>query len=190
MIEAIPDSLSSLEAETERLGFPMASVRQTGALLRTLVASKPGGQILELGTGTGLSSCWLLDGMDKTARLQTVDNDEKVLDVARQNLGKDPRITITCADGGEFLASLGRDKFDMIFADAWPGKFSHLDLALDRLSFGGLYVIDDLLPQPSWPEGHAPRVPKLVAQLKARVGLAIVELEWATGILIATKVRR
>ena len=189
MIEEIPDSLFAIEGETERLGFPMASERQTGALLRTLVASKPGGQILELGTGTGLSGCWLLDGMDMASTLQTVDNDETVLDVARRYLGKDPRITITCAEGGDFLASLGNKKFDMIFADAWPGKFSHLDLALDRLSMGGLYVVDDLLPQPSWPDGHAPRVPELVAQLKGRSELAIVDLEWATEIMIAARIQ-
>ncbi len=183
----IPTTLPSIEEETEKLGFSMASERETGSLLRALAASKPGGRILELGTGTGLSGCWLLDGMDTDSRLTTVDNDQQVLRVARKYLDDDPRIRIVCLDGGEFLESLADERFDMIFADAWPGKFSHLDLAIDHLSHGGLYVIDDLLPQPSWPDGHAPKVPKLVAELKQREELAIVELEWATGIIIATK---
>jgi predicted O-methyltransferase YrrM len=183
----IPTTLPSIEEETEKLGFSMASERETGSLLRALVASKPGGRILELGTGTGLSGCWLLDGMDTDSRLTTVDNDEQVLGVARKYLDDDPRIRIICSDGGEFLESLTDERFDMIFGDAWPGKFSHLDLAIDHLSHGGLYVIDDLQPQPSWPDGHAPRVPKLVAELKKREDLAIVELAWATGIIIATR---
>jgi len=40
--------------ESEELGFTMGSEPRTGALLRTLAASKPGGRFLELGTGTGV----------------------------------------------------------------------------------------------------------------------------------------
>jgi len=186
---SIPNTLPFIEDATKSLGFAMASERNTGALLRVLAASKPGGKLLELGTGTGLSACWLLDGMDTEAHLLTVDNDESVLKVARQYFGEDPRITITCADGGEYLESLNGQKFDLIFADAWPGKFFDLDVALALLNLGGIYVIDDLLPQPSWPDDHAPKVPKLIAALQARKELVVVEMEWATGILIATRIQ-
>ena len=53
--------------DTEELGFTMASEPKTGALLAVLAASKPGGQFLELGTGTGLGTAWLLSGMDADA---------------------------------------------------------------------------------------------------------------------------
>jgi hypothetical protein len=52
----------------------------------------------------------------------------------------------------------------------WPGKFSYLDKALALLHPGGLYVIDDLQPQPNWPEGHAPKVPALMSDLERRTG--------------------
>ena len=185
----LPAELTRIEDATKRLGFAMASERDTGMLLRVLAATKPGGRFLELGTGTGLSACWLLDGMDADARLLTVDNDEAVLTVARENFGDDPRVTITCGDGAEILGSLAGEQFDLIFADAWPGKFSHLDNALGLLATGGIYVIDDLLPQPSWPDDHAPKVPKLLAELRARDDLELVELNWATGIAIATRVK-
>jgi predicted O-methyltransferase YrrM len=54
----------------------MASEPKTGAFLAALAASKPGGRLLELGTGTGLGAAWLLAGMDAAARLDTVDADE------------------------------------------------------------------------------------------------------------------
>ena len=68
-------------------------------------------------------------------------------------------------DGEAFLRDAS-GSFDLIYADAWPGKFSHLDEALGLLAAGGFYVIDDLLPQPNWPEGHAPKVPALVDDLE------------------------
>ena len=132
----VPAALAYIEDETQQFGFPMASERDTGALLRTLAASKPGGRLLELGTGTGLSTCWLLDGMDEHSRLLSVDNDDAVLAVARTHLGADTRLTITCADGEEYLDSLHGQSFDLIFADTWPGKFFALDNALNLLKGG------------------------------------------------------
>ena len=70
-----PPALHWLQRETKALGFDMASEPRTGALLATLAASKPGGRFLELGTGTGFGTAWLLSGMDDASRLETVDVD-------------------------------------------------------------------------------------------------------------------
>ena len=51
----------------------MASVPRLGALLRALVASKPGGRFLELGSGTVHGTACLLSGMDAASHLDTVD---------------------------------------------------------------------------------------------------------------------
>ena len=58
-----PAVLRQLERESEAIGFRLASEARTGTLLRTLAASKPAGALLELGTGTGVGTAWLLDGM-------------------------------------------------------------------------------------------------------------------------------
>src|SRR5438067_1197333 len=71
----LPHSLEAIRRDTEQLGFTMASEPRTGSLLRTLAASKPGGRFLELGTGTGVGTAWLLDGMDATSCLESVDTD-------------------------------------------------------------------------------------------------------------------
>jgi len=62
-----PKHLEAIIEDTNRLGFKMASEPKTGALLSVLAASKQGGKILELGTGTGISATWLLNGMDKNS---------------------------------------------------------------------------------------------------------------------------
>ena len=82
-------------------------------------------------------------------------------------------------DGAAFLKSSVPDEFDLIYADAGPGKFTHLDLALSLLRMGGIYLVDDLLPQESWPEGHAPKVPALIADLAQRRGFVSTQFSWA-----------
>jgi len=165
----------------------MASEPKVGALLATLAASKPGGRFLELGTGTGHGTAWLLFGMDSTSSLDTVDSDPGVLMVARRHLAADSRVTFHVMDGAEFIRQAARGQFDLIYADAWPGKFSHLDEVLALLRNGGIYVIDDLLPQPNWPDGHAPRVPILVDSLEQRSEFVTVKLAWASGLMIVVR---
>jgi predicted O-methyltransferase YrrM len=186
-IEPIPPVLEAIEKDTVALGFSMASDHQTGSLLRMLAASKPCGSLLELGTGTGLSAAWILDGMDSRSTLATVDNNQAVVDVALRHLGTDPRIKFNVSDGAMFLEEISGGAFDMIFADTWPGKYDHLEEALTLLKPGGLYVIDDLLPQPNWLAGHAEKVPVLISALEAREDLVLTKLGWSTGLIVAVK---
>lgn len=182
-----PGALEAIHNDTEELGFTMASEPRTGALLSALAASKPGGRLLELGTGTGVGTAWLLAGMDADARLETVDTDAHVVAVARRHLAMDSRVTFHLMDGIDFIDRCPKDQFDLIYADAWPGKFVHLDETLSLLRVGGLYLIDDLLPQANWPEGHAPRVPALVESLEHRSEFASVKLGWASGLMLVVR---
>jgi len=182
-----PKVLEAIYKETKELGFAMASEPTTGALLAALAASKPGGRLLELGTGTGLGTAWLLTGMDAGARLDTVDIDANVVAVARRHLAADSRVTFHIMDAAEFIAHSAQSQFDLIYADTWPGKFSHLDQALALLRAGGIYFIDDLLPQTNWPEGHAPKVPPLIEALEHRPEFTTVKLSWASGLMLVVR---
>src|SRR6188508_2829021 len=98
-----PPKYDRILARSEALQFTMNSDVLTGALLRTLVRAKPGGSLLELGTGCGLGTCWLLDGMSTGSRLITVDIDPRAQAVAREELEPDDRLTFVLGDGGKFL---------------------------------------------------------------------------------------
>lgn len=182
-----PKSVPAIWADTRASGFTMASDPLTCSLLRTLAATKSSGRFLELGSGTGLSTAWLLDGMDSESHLTTVDNDESLLTILKRHLGADPRLNVVCIDGDDFLRSLRGERFDFIFADTWTGKYRLLDDALELLNPAGLYVIDDMLPQPNWPEGHAAKVANLVATLEQLEGFRVTKLSWASGVVLATK---
>jgi predicted O-methyltransferase YrrM/GNAT superfamily N-acetyltransferase len=182
-----PPALDAILAETAALGFTMASEPKVGAFLAALAASKPGGRFLELGTGTGHGTAWILAGMDASARLETVDTDPDVVAVARRHLAADSRVTFHVMDGAALIGQSSPDQFDLIYADAWPGKFTHLDEALALLRAGGMYVIDDLLPQPNWPDGHAVNVAALIESLEAHTGFITVQLAWASGLMIVVR---
>lgn len=185
-VHNLPSGLAEIQKHSEGIGFSMPSDLQTGALLRTLVGSKPNAHVLEIGTGTGLATAWLLAGMDANSTLISIDNESTYQAIADQFLGRDSRLNLVCTDAGDWLERQDQP-FDLIFADAWPGKYANLNAAINSLKPGGLYVIDDMLPQPNWPAGHGDNVTALVDDLEKRTDLQLVKLAWSTGILIATK---
>jgi predicted O-methyltransferase YrrM len=185
----IPSIYPQLLAKSAEIGFTMPSDLYIGTFLKTLIRSKPGGVFLELGTGIGLSLCWMIEGMDKAAHLTTLDNDPELTAIARHFFGEHAQLDILCEDGGEWIKNYQGPLFDLIFADAWPGKYFDLDETLDLIKPGGFYVIDDMLPVPNWPEGHAAKAAALIATLEARTDLQLTKMNWSTGIILATKVQ-
>ncbi len=185
-----PYAVDRILVDGAKVGFSMASDLVTGGLLRVLAASKPAGKFLELGTGTGHGAAWLLDGMDNRSTLLAVEQDERALDVAQRHLGNDRRIQFRLGDGGVLLESLQDQAgtFDLIFADTWPGKYTHLKEVLALLKLGGIYIIDDMLPQPNWPAEHPAKVDWLVDTLENRSDLQITKLHWSTGVMIGVKI--
>ncbi|HVW94488.1 MAG TPA: class I SAM-dependent methyltransferase [Mucilaginibacter sp.] len=182
-----PSAYQAIKEATEASGFTMPSEVLTCSLLKTLAASKPGGRFLELGTGTGLSTTWILDGMDGAATLVSIDNDETLLSIAKENLGVDKRLKLICTDGAEWIKQHTGQKFSFVFADTWPGKYLLLDEVLDMLEKGGLYIIDDMLPQHNWPTGHAEKATALLDYLDSREDIVLTKMGWSTGIVIITK---
>jgi predicted O-methyltransferase YrrM len=185
--QQFPTAYSAIDEATKLSGFTMASDVLTCSLLRTLACSKPAGKFLELGTGTGLSTSWILDGMDADSTLTSVDNDPTFLEIAQSFLGNDRRLKLVCSDGGEWMEKNKNQKYDYIFADTWHGKYLLLEDALSMLHKGGLYIIDDMLPQPNWPDGHQEKVINLVSALEKRTDLSLTKQVWSTGIIVAVK---
>ena len=185
--QQFPRTYNDIIEATNLSGFTMASDVLTCSLLRTLAASKPSGKFLELGTGTGLSTAWILDGMDTASSLISIDNDAAFVEIAKRYLGNDNRLNSVVSDGGKWIEENKTQKFDYIFADTWHGKYLVLDEALSMLNKGGLYIIDDMLPQPNWPEGHQEKAINLISYLEKRDDLLLTKQVWSTGIIIAVK---
>jgi len=134
-----------------------------------------------------LSTAWILHGMDSSSFLTTIDSDEDVVSIAKKHLGNDDRAKFIVGESGELIENTEPNSIDFIFADAWAGKYSHVEKTLSLLKTGGIYLIDDMLPRDSWPEGHNEKANNLVHYLENRDDIIMTKMSWLTGIVFCTK---
>lgn len=66
-------------------------------------------------------------------------------------------------------------------------KYLLLNEVLDMLNKGGFYIVDDMLPQSNWPEGHQEKAVKFIKYLESRSDLALTKQTWSTGMIVAVK---
>jgi hypothetical protein len=68
-----------------------------------------------------------------------------------------------------------------------PGKYDLFEETIALLNSNGFYIIDDMLPQPNWPEGHDKKAEAFIQQLEQRNDLLVTKMNWSTGIMIVVK---
>ncbi|GAA1651850.1 hypothetical protein GCM10009733_056220 [Nonomuraea maheshkhaliensis] len=186
----VPPLSAKAQAIADKGNWRLSSDRQTGALLRTLAASKPGGRILEIGAGVGVGAGWLLAGMDAAARLTTLELFPGLAQACASVLAEDDRAEVVRTDAVDWLTAYSGPPFDLVFVDTTILKFDRRDLVFAHLADGALLIADDLLPQEKWTEAHYPRVERFRAEILAEPGLVPTLVDWASGILIASYRKR
>lgn len=141
----LPVLVRRAQAEAARLGAEASCSLEAGRWRRTLAAARPGGHLLELGTGLGVGAAWLLSGMDPAAHLITVEQNAERAQAAWQLLRADRRAEVLHGDGCDVLS---RVPFDLIVAGCTTVKrdMTALDRLVAALRPGGQLVVDDLTP--------------------------------------------
>ena len=169
----------------KKAGFLLSSDDHTGSLIRTLAAAKPGGRLLEVGTGVGVGAAYLLAGMDAAARLITLERGPALANAARTLLAGDDRVAVITADAVEWLTAYHGPPFDLVFVDTTVAKFQRRDLLYRHMAPGALFIADDLLPQEKWTEAHGPRVERFRREILAEPGLVPTLIDWGSGLVVA-----
>ena len=131
----------------------------------------------------------MVDGMDHNSKLISVDNDPKLCNIVKSYFDHNQRVNIVCSDGKKFIKNYRGKKFDLIFSDTWPGKYSMIYETLLLLNHGGMYIVDDMIIQANWPEDHQGKVDDLIQYLENRDDLTLTKMNWSTGVIIATKIK-
>ena len=157
--ERLADYLASLEPAADRLLVQIETKaredripiirKETGALLKTLIAALQPEQILEVGTAVGYSSLLMANVMPREGHITTIENYEKRIPIARENFrraGMEERITLLEGDAGEIIQNLPKAAYRFIFMDAAKGQYPEFLVAADDiLKPGGLLVADNVL---------------------------------------------
>ena len=115
------------------------SIPEVQRLVATLVASKPGGRIAELGTSYGDGAKAILAALPPMTSFVTVEVDPDRAAQARAALAG-TEAEVLEGDWRDALADRG--PFDVIFADGGVGY----DRVIDLLAPGGILIKDDLTP--------------------------------------------
>jgi demethylmenaquinone methyltransferase/2-methoxy-6-polyprenyl-1,4-benzoquinol methylase len=162
----------------------------TGRLLAVLAAAVPAnGRVLELGTGTGVGTAWITDGLrDRTdVEVVTVEIDAATAALAAQ-FPWPSWVRLVTGDAMEVTRRAG--SFDLIFADAQGGKWEALDTTIAALRPGAHLLVDDMTPAEFADDYHARKTSEVRARLLTHPDLTSVEMAWSTGLILCTRRRR
>jgi predicted O-methyltransferase YrrM len=183
----VPELVAKAQAIADEAGFLLSCEPRTGGLLRTLAATKPGGRILEVGTGVGVGTAWLLAGMDDRASLVTLEIDEEAADIVRGLFAGEPRVEVVHVDATKWLQAYDGPLFDVIFVDTTVTKFDRRDLLLRCMSPGAILIGDDLVRGPTWTEQHPARVDRFLDEITREPELVVTLMRWASGLVVAAR---
>jgi predicted O-methyltransferase YrrM len=121
-----------------------------GAIVRTLAAAIVAKNVVEIGTGAGVSALWLLDGMHPDGVLTSVDIEAEHQLIAKDAIsqaGVAPnRVRLINGRANEVLERLTESAYDIVLIAGKPMELSaNISRALTLLRTGGVLIIDRAL---------------------------------------------
>ena len=155
-IESIPDGLpeylTDFEIENIKENIPIIR-KGSQRLIRFMLEMKKPLNILEVGTATGFSSVFMLEFLNKNAKITTIEKMEERAAKAEENFkkfDKNKQITLIKGDAADILSELAsKDKtYDFIFMDAAKGQYiNFLENIKKLLVSGGILITDNMLQE-------------------------------------------
>jgi len=168
-----------------------------GAVLRMLCAAAGARTVVEVGTGAGVSSLWLLRGMRPDGVLTVLDTDPEQLRAARRALadaGVPPgRTRMIFGTPAEVLPRLSPGAYDVVVCAGPPAEYAaHLDAVVGLVRAGGTLACHGLLAGDRIGD-RAARDPQTVAwrelarAIREDEALTSAVLPIGAGLLVATR---
>ena len=167
----------------------------TGAVLRLLAATSGGKAVIELGTGAGVSSLWLIGGLQPTGILTSVDCESEHQRLAKASLAEagvpSGRARLIGGRALDVLPRLSDAAYDLVFCDAARSEnLDYLDAALRLLRPGGLVVFAGALAggrvaEPSVRDTDTVAMRELAKAVRDETRLVTAAVPVGAGLLVA-----
>lgn len=153
----LPEWLYKIYRQTNLrvLNGRMCSGPVQGELLRMLTLMIKPARVLELGTFSGFSSLCIALGLSSDSRLDTIEADDELESVIRNNYYSAPveisnKITLHIGNALDIMKGFSPQSFDMVFIDADKREYSaYYQAVFPLVKVGGFILADNTL----W-DGH------------------------------------
>ena len=155
--------------------------------MAVLVRQITQGIILEVGTGFGVGSSWILSSIAPTVKFITVDNSKERIEATANNI-RHHQAEFICGDWKEVIE---KGPFQFIFADAAVAKTIEGELLFNTLNIGGMLFMDDFTPEEHFPEEWKGKPDKVREYWLNHNGLLATEiyLTPTSSAILATKIK-
>lgn len=163
-----------------------------GQFLSLLVSLRQPKRILEIGTGSGYSTLWLLRWLGEGGRIVTLERDEARYRESLALFYQKP-IDVFHVDAMDFLRAQ-HDMYDMVFLDCEKRLYPELwPLIRTRLREGGIVVVDNLFGSSLLQTREAPLPARDALECFYHMVMSdtlyrVFALPWEDGILVAQRV--
>jgi len=189
VLAGYPPAVADAKRRAHELRFVKSCEDQVGRLLAVLACAVPsGGRILEIGTGAGVGTAWIAAGLGERTDIEvvSVEIDAGLSDAVRR-WPWPAYVRIVTADALEALGTLGT--FNLVFADAAPIKYGHIESVLKALCPGGLLILDDLRVGKRTDEVQRAEKDALRSKLLGHPEVQAVEIDWSSRVVLVAKSR-
>lgn len=141
--------LTKIEQNAIKDNVPIIRKEMESFLRVMLTISKPL-NILELGCAIGYSAILMSEYMPENCKITTIENYDKRIPIARENISKARRgsdIELIFGDALEIVPTL-TEKYDFVFMDAAKAQYiNFLPPVLEVMNQGGVLIADNVLQE-------------------------------------------
>jgi len=180
--------LSNARAKSTDLGLNPIG-QGVGALLKFLASTIDASNVVEIGTGTGVSGLWLFRGMNSAGVLTSIDSDQERQRAAKEifsEAGIAPnKIRLIAGRALEVVDKLTDNAYDLMFINGDKLEFETLfEQSLRLLRPGGLLVFHNILGDSNAADNEAVRI--VSEKIKDDSRLVSVMIPSGSGMIAAS----
>ena len=186
----IPEDTHLSNAREKSIELGLNPIGQgVGALLKFLASTIDASNVVEIGTGTGVSGLWLFRGMNSAGVLTSIDSDQERQRAAKEIFSEagiaTNKIRLIAGRAIEVVGKLTDNAYDLMFINGDKLEYETLfEQSLRLLRPGGLLVFHNILGESNAADNEAVRI--VCEKIKDDSRLVSVMIPSGSGMIAAS----